>query len=802
MRRCVLLVAALLAHAGTAAGQQIDDERFFETKVRPLLAEHCLKCHAGTQPEGGLRLDSRYGWQQGGESGPTLVPGEPDRSLLIQAVRHEEGVSGMPPKKNLPESALQIFEAWVARGAPDPRVPVKITSKRHDAHNHWSFKPISDPVVPVTKEKWSRTSIDRFIAEKHLAVGIRPVNDADRYTWLRRVTYDLTGLPPSVDEIEAFVADVSPGFRERAVDRLLASRAFGEKWARHWLDLACYADTVGSASMPMRHAWRYRDYVIASLNANKPLDRFVREQVAGDLLPADSPTERREKMIATGFLAIGPWQLAEQDKVQLRMDIVDHHITRIGTMFLGMTLDCARCHDHKFDPVGQEDYYALAGVFANIDVLDGIWRSNVSAVVNVPLPELASEEQRRLSAAAERETEFADAIRKWEEATQTLEEIESRLPEDQEQVQEAQKAATEAEGDWRFLEFHTPDVPRAHAVVEQAAIQNVRINLRGSPHALGDEIPRGFISAIAPQTPAIESSSSGRLELVDWLFSSENSLTSRVLVNRVWAQMFGSGIVERLDYFGMGVGEKEPTHIELLDYLACKLRRSEWSLKDLVREIALSHCYALSASISNSNATIDPENRLLWRARPRRLDAEMIRDSVLFVSGELQKHSGGPSIPLDRKSLRPGDLVNPPTIGAGFEVPDSLRHARSIYQPVVRSYFHKSLDVLELFDMPSPNHIVGERVSTTVPTQALFLLNSPFMKDQAVQLARLLLTDASMTTNEKRIELLWLRALGKPATDGQRHLAIVQLRSNTDSETAWVRLCHSMMASNEFLFRR
>jgi hypothetical protein len=605
-----------------------------------------------------------------------------------------------------------------------------------------------------------------------------------------------------VDEIEAFVADVSPGFRERAVDRLLASRAFGEKWARHWLDLACYADTVGSASMPMRHAWRYRDYVIASLNANKPLDRFVREQVAGDLLPADSPTERREKMIATGFLAIGPWQLAEQDKVQLRMDIVDHHITRIGTMFLGMTLDCARCHDHKFDPVGQEDYYALAGVFANIDVLDGIWRSNVSAVVNVPLPELASEEQRRLSAAAERETEFADAIRKWEEATQTLEEIESRLPEDQEQVQEAQKAATEAEGDWRFLEFHTPDVPRAHAVVEQAAIQNVRINLRGSPHALGDEIPRGFISAIAPQTPAIESSSSGRLELVDWLFSSENSLTSRVLVNRVWAQMFGSGIVERLDYFGMGVGEKEPTHIELLDYLACKLRRSEWSLKDLVREIALSHCYALSASISNSNATIDPENRLLWRARPRRLDAEMIRDSVLFVSGELQKHSGGPSIPLDRKSLRPGDLVNPPTIGAGFEVPDSLRHARSIYQPVVRSYFHKSLDVLELFDMPSPNHIVGERVSTTVPTQALFLLNSPFMKDQAVQLARLLLTDASMTTNEKRIELLWLRALGKPATDGQRHLAIVQLRSNTDSETAWVRLCHSMMASNEFLFRR
>ena len=795
------MVLAISALAGTAAGQESDGERFFESNVRPLLVAHCLKCHSGTQPKGGLHLDSQDGWRQGGDSGPALVPGMPGESLLVQAVRHEDGVSGMPPGKKLPDGAVQVFETWAALGAPDPRVAVERPSKRVDATNHWSFQPISDPAVPVTADRWSRTSIDRFISEKHKVAGIRPVDDADRYVWLRRVTYDLTGLPPSVDDVEAFVADDAPDFRERAVDRLLASRAFGEKWARHWLDLACYADTVGSSSMPMRNAWRYRDYVISSLNANKPLDRFVREQISGDLLPADSPQQRRENLIATGFLAIGPWQLAEQDKAQLRMDVVDHHVTRIGTMFLGMTLDCVRCHDHKFDPISQRDYYAMAGLFANLDVLDGIWRSNVSAVLNVPLPETAGEQQRRVAAAAQHETAFADAMRRWKEAKKTLEAIESLSPSDTEQVEKARKTVSEAEGDWRFLEFHAPDVPRTHAVFEHATIQNVQINLRGSPHALGDEVPRGFVAAIAPSAPMIEDSSSGRRELVDWLFSSENPLTARVLANRVWAQMFGNGLVQRLDYFGVGAGVDAPVQIELLDHLARRLQRSGWSLKDLVREIALSRSYALSASTSEANAVADPENRLLWRAGPRRLDAEMIRDSVLFVSGRLQSHAGGPAVPLDRQSLRPGDLVNPPTIG-GFEVPDSIRHARSIYQPVVRSYFHKSLDVLELFDVPSPNHIVGERVTTTVPTQALFLLNSPFMKDQAEELANLLLADTSMTTDEQRIERLWLRALGKPVTDEQRNSAIVLLRSTADSESAWPRLCHSVLASNEFLFRR
>ena len=278
-----------------------------------------------------MRLDSKDGWQRGGDSGPAIVAGKPDNSLLVRAVRHDDGVTGMPPKEKLPRSAVQIIEEWVARGAMDPRradATAGHASSRIAARSHWSYQPIGDPAVPDAGDGWSRTSIDRFVAEQHQRAGIQPVADADRYTWLRRVTFDLTGLPPAMADIEAFVADDAPDFRERAVERLLASPAFGEKWARHWLDLACYADTVGSASMPMTHAWRFRDYVIASLNGDKPLDQFVREQIAGDLPAGRVSRQRREYLIATGFLAIGPWQLAEQDKAQLRMDIVDHQITR------------------------------------------------------------------------------------------------------------------------------------------------------------------------------------------------------------------------------------------------------------------------------------------------------------------------------------------------------------------------------------------------------------------------------------------------------------------------------------------
>ncbi|MEO1995303.1 MAG: PSD1 and planctomycete cytochrome C domain-containing protein [Planctomycetaceae bacterium] len=818
LTRVVGLVAALWVGSITitlAGDLSAAQRRLFESRIRPLLIKHCLKCHAGPQPKGALRLDSPAGWRRGGDSGPALIPGQPDNSLLMRAVRHQDGVSGMPPKKKLPTAAIQDLQRWIAAGAPDPRRPrggPDPAPGTQAQQSHWSFQPVARPTIPPDGREWSLTPIDRFVARKQRQMGVRAVADADRYTWLRRVTLDLTGLPPTVAEIAAFVDDIAPDSHQRVVDRVLASRAFGQKWARHWLDLACYADTIGSSSMPMRYAWRYRDYVIAALNADKPLDAFVRQQIAGDLLPAESPQHRRENLIATGFLAIGPWQLSEQDKGQLRMDVVDHQITRIGTMFLGMTLDCARCHDHKFDPIAQSDYYAMAGIFANVDVLDGIWRSNVSGVLTVALPESSVERRGRELLTPAHKTAFTAARQKWRSAQQALSDAESDLRKlatgaasrqtVADKVKQLRTAATSAEGDWRFMEFHAPVVPHAHAVVQRAPLKNVRINIRGSAHALGDEVPRGFVDVIQPSSSRIPDTSSGRLELVEWLFASENPLTARVLVNRAWAQLMGRGLVEPVDYFGVGSGTHGPTHPELLDFLAHSLIRERWSLKALLRQIVLSRTYRLSSTSSSQASAVDPENRWLWRAAPRRLDAEMMRDSMLMVSGRLVQCDGGPAIPLhDRKTLRPGDLVNPPTIGGGFDLPPRRQSARSIYQPVIRSYVHKSLSGLELFDTPSPNEIVGHRTTTTVPTQSLYLFNSPFVKECAEQLA----TDAGRAagdTDERRLALLWLKTFGRPIANHEVRSALEFLDTIEDRTQAWTRLCHGLLASNAFLFRR
>jgi hypothetical protein len=333
-------------------------------------------------------------------------------------------------------------------------------------------------------------------------------------------------------------------------------------------------------------------------------------------------------------------------------------------------------------------------------------------------------------------------------------------------------------------------------------IRNSHINVSGSVHVLGKEVPRGFVRAIGSAERAIDAGSSGRMELVEWLFSPDNPLTARVLVNRVWTRFFARGLVEPVDYFGVGAGDNTPKYPDLLDHLASKLQRG-WSLKSLIREIALSRTYGLAALESGAATSVDPANSLLWRADPRRLESEMIRDGMLLVAGRLQGNSGGPALPLDdRKALRPGDLVNPPTVGGGFELPARLLNARSIYQPVIRSYFHKSADVLELFDTPSPNHIVGHRNTTVVPTQSLFLLNSPFVRDRAAELAKRILDDTSAKSDEQRLQQLWLLALGKPIENSARETAIAWLSSMEDRKKAWAWLCHSLLASNEFLFRR
>ncbi len=677
---------------------------------------------------------------------------------------------------------------------------------------HWSFKPIAEVTLPaINDEAWSATDIDRFILRRLRKAGIEPGVDTTKHTWLRRVCFDLTGLPPTLEQIDRFLSDEHPDAKARAVDRLLASSAFGEKWAKHWFDMMCYADSVGSASMPMRHAWRFRDYVIGALNSGIALDEFVRQQIAGDLLQAKSREQRRANLTATGFLAIGPWQLSEQDKGQLRADIIDHQITRIGVMFLGMTLDCARCHDHKFDPVGQRDYYALAGILGNVDVLEGIWRSNLSGLTIRELPETVTDRIAREERIRAHELDFKIAKAKWRKLNASAKKAKTALantPRGTDEhaaavsvYQEAVKAAGTAEGDWRFLEIHAPTPPRIHAVAMKAMPDNARINLRGSAHALGDETPRGFIEGIGERA-SIDRESDGRLELVDWLFSDSNPLTARVYVNRIWARLFGRGLVEPVDYFGMGVNENEPTHPELLDYLARKLQRSGWSLKSLLRELTLSRVYGLSSAKDSTAARRDPENKLWSRANPRRLDSEMIRDGVMLMSGHLNSYNGGPPIPLkERTSLSPGDLVNPPTLRGKFKLTPAVAQARSIYQPVIRSYFHKTQDVLETFDTPNPNQITARRANSASPTHALFLINSPFMKKHGDYLGASALAD-STSDDRQRLARLWLRILGRPIREQEYQSAQEFLSFVTDRKKAWARLSHALLASNEFLFIR
>ena len=392
--------------AETESTQQVE---FFEQHVRPLLVEHCYSCHAGKKRQGGLSIEHRVGWQAGGDRGPAAVPGRPDESLLLQAVRYEDDFLQMPPDGKLSGEEIAVLESWVRMGAPDPRNGEAVEEASSSDAALWVFQPLAEANPPeVNEASWPLCEADRFVLARLEQEGWRPSPDADRFTWLRRVTLDLTGLPPTPAEIDAFLADVSDQAFERVVDRLLASAAFGERWARPWLDLVGYADQIGSANnVPAEHAWRYRDYVIRALNADKPFDQFVREQLAGDLLAASSIEERQDQITATGFLVLGNVNIVEADKLAMRMDLVDHQIEKVGKAFLGMSLHCARCHDHKFDPITLQDYYGLAGIFASTESTRKVERGVWSTVTLVTLPETLAEFTAREAALQAHEREVA-----------------------------------------------------------------------------------------------------------------------------------------------------------------------------------------------------------------------------------------------------------------------------------------------------------------------------------------------------------------------------------------------------------
>ncbi|MBL8811214.1 MAG: DUF1549 domain-containing protein, partial [Planctomycetaceae bacterium] len=670
---------ACVTGSSAAIAQEAASEdalNFFESKIRPVLVTHCYECHAADSKliQGGLRLDDRESILKGGDTGPAVVVDHPNDSLLIKALRYEG--PEMPPKEKLPASVVADFERWIAMGLPDPRKAAAPKETRtidiEEGRKHWAFQPVRDVSPPVVSDAaWPLDPIDHFVLASLEQHNLRPVADADRYTWLRRVTLDLTGLTPSPAEIEAFTNDQSPGAFETVVDRLLASRAYGERWARHWLDMTGYADQMGTSNEVFaEHAWRYRDYLIDSFNSDKPFDEFLIEQIAGDLLPGRSPEERASQIVATGFLMVGDVEIVNPDKLKLETDHIDLQLSKIGTVFMGMTLGCVRCHDHKFDPIGLSDYYAMAGTLrssvSTVKVDHGIW----SGLNVVELPE--SESQRadreaKMVAHRQRMDQLSEEERKLRDelgmVNAELEKPEAKKDELTKRRDAIQGRLQQIPGERQHAEFFAPKVPRAFAIQDAVPAADMAICVRGNPYAPGKVVPRGVMRVASwDDGPTMPKHQSGRLQLAEWLADPKHPLTSRVTVNRIWQKLFGEGLVRSVDYFGTR-GE-QPTHPELLDHLSTQFVKHGWSQKKLIRSIVLSHAYRVGSQPNPQAMATDPENRLLWRMNPQRLDAESLRDSMLAASGELQACAGGPALPLEfpenTGNLAP-KAVNPPS---------------------------------------------------------------------------------------------------------------------------------------------
>ena len=765
---------------GSSAARTLSEK--FDKTVRPILEQHCYRCHShqAKKAKGGLVLDSRSGWAKGGQSGPALVPGQPDKSLLISAVRYQD--LEMPPNGKLPRKLVRQLERWVADGAFDPRVTKSTRGVKgidfKKGRQHWAFQPLKQTAPPrVKNSKWPKDEVDRYILAKLESAGLRPVGDADRYTWLRRVSFDLTGLPPTVDQVAEFTGDRSSRAREKVVDRLLASRAFGERWARHWLDLVGYADQVGTSnSVFARYAWRYRDYVIDAFNTDKPFNEFIREQIAGDLIAAErqSVEQRAASLTATGFLVLGDIEIVESDKAKLLVDIVDQQLNKVGKAFLGLTLECARCHDHKFDPVSQRDYYAMAGFFHGTSTVYKTPRGVWSDVNVIELPETKAQQTDR----AVREKKHAEKLAGW-------------------RSERKQAGARRAELDKLILhgEFFAPTVPRVHGVRDVKSPTAMRITIRGDPRALGDVVPRGFLQVISKGPPKIPANQSGRRQLADWVAG--QPLAMRVVVNRVWQKLFGEGLVRSVDYFGLP-GDR-PSHPDLLDSVARRFIRDGFSQKTLIRRLVLSRTYGLDSAHDDHAHAVDPGNRLRWRMNRTRLDAEALRDAMIMVSGRLRPSSGGPALPLEFPEnvggLDPKD-VNPPNFRLAKWRPEQ-EFERTVYLPVIRDGPQPGPATLRnVFDFAQPSQLTGQRPVTAVPTQALFLMNSPVVKKHAAALAARLSKEGD---EAKRLDLLWLTLLNRPITGLERREAAEFVRES--GQNGWAELCHALLASNEFLMR-
>ena len=737
-----IVIGTVPSFAATLTAAQ---SNFFEKNIRPALVQYCYDCHSVEtgKTRGGLLLDTRDGMLLGGDNGNVLEGTTYRDSMFWAAINWMDNLE-MPPKEKMPADLIRNFQLWLEMGAPDPRIreTVVVESKVdiETGRDHWAFQP---PVsVPGA-------TIDSLVAAKLSETGLTPNGPADATTLLRRLNFDLVGLPPTPDEVKKFVAAWNRDKQaaiEAKVDELLALPQYGERWGRHWLDVARYAESTGKdVNVTYPSAWRYRDYVIDAFNADKPYNEFVREQIAGDLIPVNSDAEWQENLIATGFLAIGTKGLNEPNPRQFQAEVVDEQIDTLSQAFLGLTISCARCHDHKYDAIPQADYYSLAGIFQSTTVYFGTTRSaqNKRATVLLELP-------------------IADPILAKNRVSNA--EIEQLQQQRQQLVQARREARNNpsapvtagpvfqsriAQIDAKLAEIGDGGVPltQAMAVQDSKTTGDAYLLVRGDVEKPAQSVKRGFPQVLPGGGPAtIKAGHSGRLELADWLADESNPLTARVMVNRIWLNLFGEGIVRSPNNWG--VTGQAPTHPELLDQLAVQFMREGWSIKSMVRSIVLSETYQRDSLVNLANYERDPENKYLWRANPRQLDAEALRDAILAASGGLTKGR-----PYASQVAEFGD--NRVGIFGQDNMSSNVRY-RSVYLPILRDDLPEALG---LFDFADPSASKPERESTNVPAQGLYLLNDEFVLREAATFAKGLVQQFPDT--ESRVRYAFLRAYGR-----------------------------------------
>ena len=935
----ILLIFACAMGAVNAADGDAAKLEFFESRIRPVLVENCYKCHSqqAKMVRGGLLLDSRAGVAHGGESGAVVVPGKPAESLLLSSLKHES--YEMPPDRKLPGSVIADFEKWIADGAVDPRnggkTMLRETIDLDEGRKFWCFQPIKKPSIPVNdRDQWSLTPIDRFIAARHRPADVSPVEDATPEQVVRRLYFGLTGLPPDIDQIAEFVrkwtADPDKAIGDTA-DELLASPRFGERWGRHLLDVTRFAESSGGGrSLMFKDAWRFRDYTIKSFNDDKPFDQLVREHIAGDLLPSTSDEQFDDQVTGVGFLTLGPTNYEQQDKELLRMEVVDEQVDTIGRTFLALTLGCARCHDHKFDPVPTSDYYAMAGIFRSTKTLTP---GNVSGYVTtamksatdaglftewqkkeqslqseikqlrerVKMPVVAPNKEiptaslpgivvddtqatfegewvhstsiapfvgngyrhdkfmktgRRVKFEAvlpltgrykvrlshncdpSRCSSLPVVIQHAEGATTVTIDQRQTPPDavftelgafsfsadqpaivtidaeasgpgvvivdaiqfrpvsveppsiDAEEQQQLAKQLANLDKQLKAWDKKKPAVPEAMSVRDEDEPADWHIHVRGGIRSLGEIVPRGFVSVASKSSAQAEipAKQSGRLQFAEWIADQSNPLTARVYVNRVWLHLLGEGLVRTPDNFGkMG---QFPSHPELLDYLASTfITDDQWSTKKLIRRIVMSRVYRLSSNTTEHLAKVDSDNRLLTRGFRQRLEAEAIRDAVLQISGQLNLQTTS------------GMTIHKVTqYDNGYDHDATDQNLRSVYVPFFRNSMQ---EMFVVFDVANPNLVTGRRAESTLPTQALFLLNSPYMLKQSRFAAEHFLStrSADPAVADMMISEAYQITVGRVATDAECSVLKTFLQQpGIDSVEAWTGIFQSLFASMDFRY--